>query len=112
LRTVLAYDRHLSMGLSQQAALGMLRASLDPQTRTVVEALEKGLHADVLVMKPRQIYAYMLSPGCVLQKDVFSTSGELLLAAGTELSVTMVQALQRFAAQQHLVEPLHVLAPD
>ncbi len=112
LRTVLAYDRHLSMGLSQQAALGMLRASPDPQDRVVVEALETGLHADVLVMKPREIYAYMLNPGCVLQKDVFSTSGELLLAAGTELSATMVQALQRFAAQQQLTEPLHVLAAD
>lgn len=112
LRTVLAYDRHISMGLSREAALGLLRADKDARNREVVAALEKGLEADVLVMKPHDMFAYMLNPGYVLQRDVFSTAGELLLVAGTELSTPMIQALQRFASHQHLVEPLAVLAPD
>ncbi len=112
LRAVLAYDRHVSMGLPREAALGLLRADRDVQNREVVEALAKGLEADVLIMKPHDMFAYMLNPGYVLQKDVFSTAGELLLVAGTELSTPMIQALQRFASHQHLVEPLAVLAPD
>jgi putative two-component system response regulator len=112
LRTVLAYDRHISMGLPRETALGLLKADKDVQNREVVEALEKGLEADVLIMKPHEMFAYLLNPGYVLQKDVFSTAGELLLVAGTELSTPMIQALQRFASHHHLVEPMVVLAPD
>lgn len=108
---VLDYDRLLTLGVPSEEALQHLKQDGERYGRYALEVLEKGLQANRFML-PQKVSAFMLKTGCILRRDaISSTSGKLLLAAGTELSPPMIEALQRAASFGHLDHILDVLTP-
>lgn len=112
LRLVVEYDRHITMGMDPATAMGFIKANSTEDTLPIIEAFEQGMSTAAQVLTPHQCYAFSLQPGYVLQVDVLSKCGKLLLTAGTELSVPMIKSLQSLASNKKIVEPLSVLAHD
>lgn len=101
--------------LSSEDALNHLRKNAgsryDP---AVVEAIAQTQYTlDVSSLAPMErIVSYRdLAPGMVLNRDLVTDRGILLISRGGVLTRTMVERLRRLGAEDNLRTPIHIIEP-
>jgi response regulator RpfG family c-di-GMP phosphodiesterase len=95
LKVALAYDGLISSGKSGEDAISELRSKPEDYDPALVQALvagEGGASFEVMNLPITK-----LKPGMILDQNIFSTSGTLLVAKGQELSMAV---LLRLAASE------------
>ncbi|HEY0254734.1 MAG TPA: hypothetical protein VGC41_24580, partial [Kofleriaceae bacterium] len=106
LRAALHLDELVGRQVAVEEALSILTSHHRP---TIVEAL--GAHARKSVES--KVFLVKLSDvtvGWIVDTDVRSPSGALLVKAGTVLSPVLIESLRRFSVGAGVVEPLHMRA--
>lgn len=104
LRAVLTLERNASLGQGGRVRQ-QLEAIYPALSDEVVGALADFRGA---VSEMRIAFVAELRPGWVLEQDVYTTTGMLLLSKGHELTDTAILALRRQLACNALAEPIHV----
>ncbi|GIX49669.1 MAG: response regulator receiver modulated metal-depenent phosphohydrolase [Candidatus Tectimicrobiota bacterium] len=110
LKVVLAFDQLVARGVPHRRAVAELRQHPEAYHPALVEALED-VDAAGTAMVLRLVTVRDLFPGMVLDEDVRTTSGVLVLAKGHEVTPALVQRLRSFALKAKIVEPFRVLVP-
>ncbi len=107
LRLALALDRRLLLGESVLMALHQLQQAQPAHRPALLAVLRdyqpEAAEAVVHVVKLRQ-----LLPEMVLDQDVKSSSGRVLVSKGTEVSFALIEKLRRFADGGGIEEPIRV----
>lgn len=110
LKVALDLDTLISSGLRPALALSRLRERAGWYDPSVLEALGKGINAEV-GDEVRSVSVEQLSRGMVFAQEVRSTSGLLLIAQGQEVTASLQIRLRNIAANGGLHGPLRVIIP-
>lgn len=110
LRVAAALDRLVARGLRPTAALGKLREVLPRCDRRLLDAVA-ALGDQVETARLAHVAVRCLMPGMVLEQDVRTTSGLLVVTAGQEVSEPMVERLTMLAAAGTIPKTIEVLVP-
>jgi response regulator RpfG family c-di-GMP phosphodiesterase len=105
LRAVLMLERNASLGQNGGGARQQLEAIYPALSDDVIAALADFRGA---VSEMRIAFVAELRPGWVLEQDVYTNAGMLLLSKGHELTDTAILALRRQLACNAISEPIHV----
>lgn len=106
LRVVTDYDRFEMKGFSKADACATTRARAGSSDREVAETLSEIIGG---VQKGRVIEELSLSGlrvGMVLESDVYTKNGILLVAKGHEVTVSLLTRLRNVASTQPVQEPI------
>jgi FixJ family two-component response regulator len=109
LRTSLEFDRLLGTGVSRDAALAQMR-SKDPHAARFLEALED-VEIEHVESEVRSLNLSELRASMIMNQDVVTDNGVLLLAKGEELTLPLIARLQNFAKTWGIPQPLSVRLP-
>lgn len=111
LRAAGKYDEAVSgCGLThQQAILDLQAHDLDPR---LVLALENLYQKDSGNWTRRQASIFNLLAGMILDEDVQTKRGLLLVAKGQSVSETLIKSLANYLARGEIVENVYVLSPQ
>ena len=96
LHMLLAFDTLVASGKETDAALNLLEA--EPYPSKLLESLRMMVSADHN-LEPVRVTFGMLQQGMVLAEDLEGNDGGIVLGNGSELSGSLIQLLQHFAAQ-------------
>lgn len=110
LKVVLDFDMLEGLGMSRAKALAVLRkreGSYDPAVLNVLEAF-LGMEARY---QRRDIKIRELQAGMVLDQDVWTEKGQLVISRGQEIGRVLLERLQTFAGSTRVQEPIRVLVP-
>jgi len=110
LKISLAFDQILSSGLDVEAALNALRADPRQYSPRLVTALA-GLDRDSSSRESRTIPVGHLHPGMIVDEDVRTQAGRLLVGRGQEITVPMVVRLDGFRQAGVIGASVRVLVP-
>ena len=108
LRAAVDFDRLITRNRSQEETLAQMRhraRDYDPACLAALAAFvapEGG-------METRVLKSFELRPGMLVDQDVRSKMGLLLLAKGQEVTPSVLGRLRAFAAKVGIVEPVRVL---
>jgi FixJ family two-component response regulator len=109
LRVCLEFDRLTTSGCTRYDALEKMRhtAQFNPYLLRPLETVgvEKKQHM------ARMVNVQDLDTTMIMNQDVFTSKGMLLLAKGEELTLPMIARLSSFAKTVGIQQPLNVLAP-
>lgn len=109
LRAALEFDRLIAAGEGCRTAIALMRAS-GSHNGQLLEAL-----SNAEVRKTERIVCLLkvheLSAGMVINQDVRTKDGMLLLRKDEELTLPMVECLRSFARTSGIPQPLSVLVP-
>lgn len=108
LRLCKRLEGRVSRGASLGEAIDSLCASGGPEERTYLEAL-RDLYSGQ--MECRELRFRELMPHMVLDTDVKTRDGALVLPKGHELSAILIERLRQFAASRRVDEPIRVRIP-
>jgi FixJ family two-component response regulator len=108
LRLCKRLDARVSRGTSFGEAIDSLCASVGPEERAYLEAL-RGMYSSQ--MECRELRFRELLPNMILDSDVKTKEGALVLPKGHELSAVLIERLRQFAASRRLDEPIRVRIP-
>lgn len=108
LRLCKRLDGRVSRGISLGEAIDSLYASVGAEEQTFLEAL-RGLYSGQ--MECRELRFRELTPHMVLDSDVKTRDGALVLPKGHELNAVLIERLRQFAASRRLDEPIRVRVP-
>jgi DNA-binding response OmpR family regulator len=105
----LELDGLLAQGVAPSLAIGQLRQRLGPRFVSLLEALA---HFDfaTAARAVRAITSRDLVLGMVLDEDVRTVGGLLLVSKGQEVTQAVIARLHGYALQAGIVEPFRVLA--
>ena len=110
LKAVLDFDRLESRGMPKAKALAGLEKRKEPYDPAVLEAL-----AAVLGMEARhqllELKVRDLKQDMVLNEDVRTATGHLVLSRGQEISPLLLKRLKAFSEKTSLREPIRVYVP-
>jgi len=95
LRVAIAYDRLRNRGNSHEEALGLLRLRPDQLERSIVDALV-GLESEQLQIEVRSCRIPDLECGMILQEDVRTETGLLLVAKGQTITFPLLVRIRNF----------------
>ncbi|MDJ0923529.1 MAG: response regulator [Acidimicrobiia bacterium] len=105
----LRYEKMLAQGLTPADAVVRLRDGSGPPFRVAaVNALDE-LGRDTARYVHRELSLTDLEPGMLLDADLKTLAGLMLLATGTELTAAHLERASRFAAHGGVEEPIDVL---
>jgi response regulator RpfG family c-di-GMP phosphodiesterase len=108
LRVVLDFDRLVSRGMSHHDAVVALLQQ--PDIYGIVAALQdmelEEAEAVAQLLTVRDLY-----PGMVLDENIRTKTGLLVIARGHEVTYAMMERLRSYAKRVPLVEPFRVLIP-
>ena len=110
LKVSLAFDRSLSSGLDAEAALAALRAEPHQFSPRLVAALAS-VALDSMHRQSRTIPIGHLHPGMIVDQDVRTETGQLLVSRGQEVTVPMVVRLDGFRQSGFIGDSVRVLVP-
>ena len=108
LKVALAFDQRLRCGMSAHQALAeMLQQAACYEHRfvTPLQTLDRGGTEPVR----RVVRVRDLCPGMVLDEDIYTKTGNLVLAKGHEVSFTLIERLRSYGQRVGVVEPFRVL---
>lgn len=97
IRVVLDYDRQLNTGIPSQVAYRELMKNSNWYDTSVLVALQKMIEESVEDRVSKSLNIKELKPGMFLAEALTSTRGELLLAAGQEITLSLMLRLNNFA---------------
>lgn len=106
LRAASEFDRVMAAGSSRDEALAALGRDASI-ARPFVDALEKE-QGEETATRVRLLAVGDLSPGMLLEQDIVSTSGILLVSKGHEVTDTMLARLRNYASRGGVREPIRV----
>ena len=111
LKVALDFDESLLCGISSEQALSDMSENRDLYDHEIVEAL----HDVELTAAENRRHAVLidqLAPGMILDQDVYSTKGGLLVTKGHEVTLAVRAHLRRWAMGVGIDEPIRVITPD
>jgi len=109
LRTALEFDRHIAAGLNRGAALAEMRRR-DSRATRLLEALEN-VEIEHVECEVRLVNLSELQPAMLMNQDIVTRYGVLLLAKGEELTLPLIARLQNFGETSGISEPVSVRLP-
>ena len=110
LRTVLAFDRLVTQKVSHSEAVSQLLANAkDPESRIVQALADVELGFDQMV--PRSCPVRELSPGMILQQEVRTHTGMLVVTKGQEITFPLLLRLRNFSQKKAITDKVLVLVP-
>jgi len=111
LRAAMDFDRLIVRNRSVEDALAQMRLRARDYDPACLQALAAYVAPEcgmaVRVLKPGE-----LRPGMVVDQDVRSKTGLLLLAKGQEVTLSVLGRLRAFAAKVGIAEPVRVLVEE
>ena len=108
LRAALDFDRLITRNRSHDESMAQLRQRAQDYDPACLEALAKYV-APEGGMAVRVLKSAELLPGMVVDQDVRTKTGLLLLAKGQEVTLSVLGRLRAFAAKVGIAEPVRVL---
>jgi len=108
LKICLAFDESLSRGLSADAALRALRTKPNEYSRRLVAALAD-LKFDSMSYQPLTIPVTRLETGMIIDQEVRTRTGLLLVGRGQETTYPMVVRLKNFQQNGAIPDSVRVL---
>ncbi len=111
LRVAIDFDDLLSHGIDPQAALRQLRQQPQEYDPELVDALSS------LTMRPnealrRTVGVDQLDVHMILDQNVTSSKGQLLITCGQEITTVILELLRRWSQGIGVAEPISVLIPQ
>jgi response regulator RpfG family c-di-GMP phosphodiesterase len=106
LKIIGEFDQLVNSGVSHHDAIRALRKRPDPYG--IVAALQ-GMDIDAGETAVRMVTVRDLRPGMILDEDVRSKTGILVLAKGHEVTKVMMERLRSYAQKVEVVEPFRAL---
>ncbi|MFP4038001.1 MAG: HD domain-containing phosphohydrolase [Desulfobacteraceae bacterium] len=110
LKVVLDFDLLEGRGVSRAKALAALRKRSRPYDPGVLSAMEAVLGMEAKYQR-LDLMIRELRAGMVLDQEVKSKEGRLLIGRGQELSRILLSRLNAFSSSQPVKEPIRVLVP-
>jgi len=95
LRTTVDFNGMLLKGMTEAEALSVLKGSLIPYNPDVVASLEKALSLDEESARVYELTPDKITPGMILEEDVYSSSGVFVAAKDMEVDDAVLKILQR-----------------
>ena len=108
LRAAMDFDRLITRNRSYEEALEKMQARAQDYDPACLKALAAYI-APECGMAVRVLKSAELLPGMVVDQDVRSKTGLLLLAKGQEVTLSVLGRLRAFAAKIGIAEPVRVL---
>ena len=110
LSVVLRFDTLTSAGVSRSHAIKELRREIGAELFPVIDALES-MPTIPSGLRPRSTRTGEMKNGMVLDQDVKTVTGIMLVPKGQEITTPVMRRLMSFANTVGVVEPISVLAP-
>lgn len=110
LKVVLDFDILESRGVLKIKALKQLKQRSGWYDPVVLEALEEILGVEVQY-ESRNVTLQELRPYMILNEDVNTLKGQLLVSRGAEVSPVLINRLRNFANNSRIKEPISVFVP-
>jgi hypothetical protein len=111
LRTTQELDRRTLRGIPFQAACDQLRATPGKYPSALLHSL-KGYAPSRVHFEVKRLPSPQLLPGMILDDDVVTENGLMVISKGTTLTVTLIERIQNFARTRGVREPIQVRAPQ
>lgn len=105
LRAALELERHAARGWSLERPWEILRAARPALPENIIKVLSD-FRSNVAGVRSARIKELM--PGWVVDEDIRTTNGLMVLTKGHELTDTAISALQRLLDANAVVEPIRV----
>lgn len=110
LKLAIRLENRVSRGARLAEALDAMSAAASAEDRSFLDAIRaEGAHSER--MERRALRVRDLEPHMILDEDVKTRDGTLVLQQGHELSPTLIERLRQFAASRGLAEPIQVRVP-
>ena len=110
LRVALGFDRLVTRGVPPEAAVEQLRSRAEEFDPEIVATLES-LHVRAASTKLAALNVEGLDAGMILEQDVRSLRGQLLVTKGQEVTFPVLERLRRWAHGTGIEEPIRVRIP-
>jgi response regulator RpfG family c-di-GMP phosphodiesterase len=108
LKICLAFDHSITRGVAPDAALRALRTKPHEFSARLVAALAD-LRFDAMSYQPLLVPIGRLEPGMVIDQEVRTTTGLLLVGRGQETTVAMILRLKNFNSNGAVADAVRVL---
>jgi CheY-like chemotaxis protein len=110
LRIAREADRVVDRGGTVQDALDEVRSRVEENERPLVAALSDFRAGGATTVRPFKVQ--QLASGMVLEQDVKTTAGVIVVPKGRALTSVLIERLWKFASAGTLVEPVLARAPE
>ena len=111
LRTAQELDRRTLRGIPFQTACDQLRAAPGKYPTALLDLL-KGYSPSRVHFEVKRLASQQLLPGMILDDDVVTENGLMVISKGTTLTVTLIERVQNFSRTRGVREPIQVRAPQ
>jgi hypothetical protein len=108
LKIALDFDQRLKRGLSAQQAIAEMLQQADRYASRFVAPLQTLESVEVEAVR-RVVRVRDLCPGMVLDEDIRTITGSLVLAKGHEVTFALIERLRSYGQRVGVVEPFRVL---
>jgi putative two-component system response regulator len=111
LKTAQELDRRTLRGIPFQTACDQLRATPGKYPTVLLDSL-KGYSPSRVHFEVKRLPSAQLLPGMILDNDVVTENGLMVISKGTTLTITLIERVQNFARTRGVREPIQVRAPQ
>jgi CheY-like chemotaxis protein len=111
LKTAQELDRRTLRGIPFQTACDQLRAAPGKYPTALLDSL-RGYSPSRVHFEVKRLPSAQLLPGMILDDDVVTENGLMVISKGTTLTVTLIERVQNFARTRGVREPIQVRAPQ
>ena len=112
LKLALDYEKLVFRGDSSEAALSALKSNEREYSAELLGQFSPIVEGESSHNPIRQLRASELSPGMIINQDILTNKGKLLIEAGTEVSLPVYETLHNFSRTGFIEEPFQVLVPE
>ncbi len=112
LKLALDYENLATAGKSASETLAVLRSNKTAYGTETFDAFSSMIETSVPPSAVRHVNARELTPGMIINQDILTTKGKLLIAADTEVTLPVFETLNNFARTGFIEEPFEVLVPE
>ena len=109
LKLAIDYEKKIFEGKSASEALTILRSDKMEYGLELFEVFSTIIDADAATTPIRHLFVRELNPGMIINKDIITKKGKLLIGAGTEVTLPVFETLSNFSKTGFVEEPFEVL---
>lgn len=109
LNLVRDFDQLSANGASPEKVMSQMRTAKQNYSLQLLDALERVLNRNKDEQSTKKINITQLSEGMITADDIYNNNNILMVSKGTELSSTIIKALQRHAQLQKINNELRVI---
>ena len=109
LKLALDYEKKVLEGKSASETLAILRSDKMEYGAELFGIFSTMIQANAAPTPIRHLNARELNPGMVINKDIVTKKGKLLIGAGTEVTLPVFETLSNFSKTGLIEEPFEVL---